>query len=97
MTTAKDYARYAPSLQEDAMLQTRHYLVIADAMAGGYQFGVEPYQRPEAYSTRRHAWRQTVGALAANLKTNNKNFDLEAFQTRIAEITGHTVRHLFVE
>lgn len=79
------------------MLQRRHYIVLADAMAGGFQFGVEPYQRPEAYTTRRAAWRATVEALTANLKTNNANFDLATFQTYIAEKTGHTVRHLFEE
>lgn len=79
------------------MLQKRHYIVLADAMAGGYQFGVEPFQHPSQYTTRRGAWRETVAALAANLKTNNANFDLARFREYIAGKVGQTVHHLFEE
>lgn len=78
-------------------MQRRHFEVLADAMAAGYQFGVEPFQRPEAYTQRRDAWRKTVAALVANLTSNNVEFNGGIFRQYIADRTGVGMRRLFEE
>lgn len=62
--------------------------VIADSLIAGYRSGVEPYQQPAAFGIRRHAWRETTNALAANLKANRSGFDLGRFRNYITNNLG---------
>ncbi len=72
-------------------MQRRHFAVLADTLAGAYQFHVQPFQKPEQYTTRLATWRGTVETIAATLKVNYPLFDRERFYEAIAKPTGLTV------
>lgn len=65
------------------------YIVLADSLVAAYRAAVEPYQQPAAFGIRRHAWRETVNAVAATLKANRpSSFDLERFRNYITNNLG---------
>lgn len=65
--------------------------VLADSFAGAYQFHVQPFQKPEQYTTRLATWRGTLETVAATLKVNNPRFDRDRFNAAIAKATGLTM------
>jgi len=81
-----------------AMFARRHFEVLADAFAGTFQFHVDPFQKPEQYTTRRGTWRATVNTVEDMMKVHNPKFDRDYFREAIAKkLHGHTVHELFEE
>lgn len=75
-------------------MQRRHFEILADTLAGAYQFHVQPFQQPVQYSTRLATWRGTVETIAATLKVNYPKFNRTWFNEAIAKATGLTVAQI---
>lgn len=75
-------------------MKRAQFELLADTLAGSYQFHVQPFQQPTQYLARLAAWRGTVETIAATLKVNYPLFDATRFVDHIAKHTGLTATEI---